>query len=132
MSKSESAAEHSSALTDPATSAPGAASGTTTDAVPVSASGGASASTGAGVGADTDSATGTSKASGSTATWAITLFGTAVGAGVLFLPIDAGAFGFWPLLAGTLLIAPICFYSHRMYSRIVLSLIHISEPTRPY
>ena len=119
MSKSESAAEHSSALTDPATSAPGAASGTTTDAVPVSASGGASASTGAGVGANTDSATGTSKASGSTATWAITLFGTAVGAGVLFLPIDAGAFGFWPLLAGTLLIAPICFYSHRMYSRIV-------------
>ena len=53
------------------------------------------------------------------AMWTITLFGTAVGAGVLFLPIDAGAFGFWPLLAGTLLIAPICFYSHRMYSRIV-------------
>lgn len=59
------------------------------------------------------------RASGSTATWAITLFGTAVGAGVLFLPIDAGSFGFWPLLAGTLLIGPIIFYSHRMFSRIV-------------
>ncbi|MDN6273111.1 MAG: septum formation initiator, partial [Corynebacterium casei] len=33
--------------------------------------------------------------------WTITLFGTAVGAGILFLPISAGSFGFWPLLIAT-------------------------------
>ena len=31
---------------------------------------------------------------GSTMSWAMTLFGTAVGAGILFLPLDAGTFGF--------------------------------------
>ncbi len=31
-------------------------------------------------------------------TWCLSLFGTAVGAGVLFLPIKAGAGGFWPLV----------------------------------
>ena len=30
--------------------------------------------------------------------WTITLFGTAVGAGILFLPISAGSFGFKRLL----------------------------------
>ena len=30
-------------------------------------------------------------------TWALSLFGTAVGAGVVFLPINAGMGGFWPL-----------------------------------
>lgn len=56
---------------------------------------------------------------GSTWSWAITLFGTAVGAGILFLPIDAGSFGFWPLLLATILVGPMVFFSHRMYSRIV-------------
>ncbi len=28
--------------------------------------------------------------------WVLNLFGTAVGAGVLFLPINAGMGGFWP------------------------------------
>ena len=31
-------------------------------------------------------------------TWTLGLFGTAIGAGVLFLPINAGIGGFWPLL----------------------------------
>ncbi|MHC9571954.1 amino acid permease [Corynebacterium diphtheriae] len=56
---------------------------------------------------------------GSAWSWAITLFGTAVGAGILFLPIDAGSFGFWPLLLATILVGPMVFFSHRMYSRIV-------------
>ena len=30
--------------------------------------------------------------------WVLNLFGTAVGAGVLFLPINAGMGGFWPLI----------------------------------
>ena len=34
--------------------------------------------------------------------WVIGLFGTAVGAGILFLPINAGAGGLWPLLIVTI------------------------------
>lgn len=56
---------------------------------------------------------------GGTLSRAITLFGTAVGAGILFLPIDAGSFGFLPLLLITLFIAPMVFFSHRTYARIV-------------
>lgn len=56
---------------------------------------------------------------GGTLSWAITLFGTAVGAGILFLPIDAGSFGFLPLVLITLFIGPMVFFSHRTYARIV-------------
>lgn len=51
--------------------------------------------------------------------WVITLFGTAVGAGILFLPLNAGSFGFWPLVIATIFIGPLVFFSHRMYARIV-------------
>lgn len=51
--------------------------------------------------------------------WTISLFGTAVGAGILFLPINAGAGGVWPLLAATLLIWPMTFLAHRGLSRMV-------------
>ena len=62
----------------------------------------------------------------STASWIITLFGTAVGAGTLFLPLNAGGFGFWPLVFATVFIFPLVYFSHRTYARIVaLSLIHI-------
>ena len=56
---------------------------------------------------------------GSFMRWVITLFGTGVGAGILFLPINAGSFGFWPLVIATLLIGPMVFFSHRTYARIV-------------
>ena len=56
---------------------------------------------------------------GTAMSWAMTLFGTAVGAGILFLPLDAGAFGFWPLVAATLFVGPLVFFSHRTYARIV-------------
>ncbi|MDY3127394.1 MAG: aromatic amino acid transport family protein [Corynebacterium sp.] len=60
-----------------------------------------------------------SKKSSSLFTWALALFGTAVGAGILFLPISAGSFGFWPLVIMTVLIGPIVFFFHRTYSRII-------------
>lgn len=51
--------------------------------------------------------------------WTVSLFGTAVGAGILFLPINAGAGGVWPLLAATILIWPMTFLAHRGLSRMV-------------
>ncbi|MFW9228573.1 septum formation initiator [Corynebacterium striatum] len=51
--------------------------------------------------------------------WAISLFGTAVGAGILFLPINAGSFGFWPLVIATLLIGPMTYFSHRGLARMI-------------
>ena len=53
--------------------------------------------------------------------WCLTLFGTAVGAGVLFLPINAGLGGIWPLIAMTLLIGPMTFLAHRGLTRFCLS-----------
>ena len=54
-------------------------------------------------------------------TWVLSLFGTAVGAGILFLPIAAGLSGFWPLLAVACLAAPMTYFSHRGLCRFVLS-----------
>lgn len=54
-------------------------------------------------------------------TWCLSLFGTAVGAGVLFLPITAGAGGFWPLLILALLAAPMTWLAHKGLARFVLS-----------
>ncbi|MDK4331254.1 septum formation initiator [Corynebacterium accolens] len=59
------------------------------------------------------------KAVGSTLSWVIALFGTGVGAGILFLPLNAGAFGFWPLVFATVFIFPLVYFSHRTYARIV-------------
>ncbi|MGF1682312.1 septum formation protein [Photobacterium minamisatsumaniensis] len=54
-------------------------------------------------------------------TWALSLFGTAVGAGVLFLPIKAGAGGFWPLVILALLALPMTWFAHKGLARFVLS-----------
>lgn len=53
--------------------------------------------------------------------WMINLFGTAVGAGVLFLPINAGQGGFYPLIVMTLLIGPMTYLAHLGLARFVLS-----------
>ncbi|ROS04974.1 serine transporter [Sinobacterium caligoides] len=53
--------------------------------------------------------------------WLLSLFGTAVGAGVLFLPINAGLGGIWPLIFVTILVGPMTYYAHRGLSRVVLS-----------
>ncbi len=48
--------------------------------------------------------------------WMPSLFGTAVGAGILFLPIRAGTGGFWPVVVMTILIFPMVWLSHRALS----------------
>lgn len=53
--------------------------------------------------------------------WTLSLFGTAIGAGILFLPINAGAGGLWPLLIVTALIGPMTYLAHRGLSRLVCS-----------
>lgn len=60
--------------------------------------------------------------------WVFTLFGTAVGAGILFLPIQAGLAGFWVSLAVSLFICPVLNLSQRVFADIV----YRSEPPVDY
>lgn len=53
--------------------------------------------------------------------WVLSLFGTAVGAGILFLPINIGIGGFWPLIIMTCLAFPMTFLAHRGLARFILS-----------
>ena len=41
--------------------------------------------------------------------WVLTLFGTAIGAGILFLPIQAGLGGIWPMIILTVIIFPLTY-----------------------
>ncbi|MFE7083449.1 aromatic amino acid transport family protein [Priestia megaterium] len=52
-------------------------------------------------------------------TWALSLFGTAIGAGVLFLPINAGIGGILSLLFITIFAFPIMYYGHRAFAKII-------------
>ncbi|MFS8293732.1 septum formation initiator [Enterobacter hormaechei] len=54
-------------------------------------------------------------------TWMLCLFGTAIGAGVLFLPINAGIGGVIPLIVVMVLAFPITFFAHRALARFILS-----------
>ena len=51
--------------------------------------------------------------------WMFSLFGAAVGMGILFLPIRAGTGGLYPILVMSVLIFPMAFLSHRALSRFV-------------
>ena len=53
--------------------------------------------------------------------WMLGLYGTAIGAGVLFLPINAGMGGLIPLVVMALLAFPMTFFAHRGLCRFVLS-----------
>lgn len=53
--------------------------------------------------------------------WMLSLYGTAIGAGTLFLPIDAGLYGAIPLLFMMIFAFPMTFYSHQALCRFVLS-----------
>ena len=53
--------------------------------------------------------------------WMLSLYGTAIGAGTLFLPIDAGLNGIWPLIIMTFLVFPMTYFSHQALCRFVLS-----------
>ena len=52
--------------------------------------------------------------------WIFTLFGTAVGAGILFLPIQAGVSGLFWVLVVSLFIYPITFFSHKLFAGLML------------
>jgi serine transporter len=54
-------------------------------------------------------------------TWMLSLYGTAIGAGTLFLPIDAGINGIIPLLIIAVLAFPMTYFSHKALCRFVLS-----------
>lgn len=54
-------------------------------------------------------------------TWVLGLFATAIGAGTLFLPINAGLGGIWPLLVMALLAFPMTYLAHRGLIRFILS-----------
>lgn len=51
--------------------------------------------------------------------WTLSLFGAAVGAGILFLPVRAGLSGFWITLALSTLLFPIIYCSHRLFASTV-------------
>lgn len=51
--------------------------------------------------------------------WILSLFGTAVGAGILYLPIKAGVGGFWPIVVMCIVIFPMVYLSHRALSLFV-------------
>ncbi|WP_079253899.1 amino acid permease [Endozoicomonas arenosclerae] len=53
--------------------------------------------------------------------WMLNLFGTAIGAGILYLPINAGAGGIWPLIVLSLLAGPMVWLAHRNLVRFCLS-----------
>lgn len=56
--------------------------------------------------------------------WIFTLFGTAIGAGLLYLPVQAGDSGFWALVTVMIFALPLTYFSHKNMSNIVLSTEH--------
>ena len=53
--------------------------------------------------------------------WGFTLFGTAVGAGILYLPITMSMGGIWALIFMSLFIFPMTYLSHRALCRVILA-----------
>ena len=53
--------------------------------------------------------------------WILTLFGTAVGAGILYLPLQVGAAGGFSLLFLSALVFPLIYYSHKAIVSLLLS-----------
>lgn len=53
--------------------------------------------------------------------WLFSHVGTGIGAGLLYLPISAGAGGIWPLLLMALVSGPIVYFSHRTLTRFCLA-----------
>lgn len=53
--------------------------------------------------------------------WSFSLYGTAIGAGVLFLPIEIGILGLIPSIIILLFIFPLIFLPHRSLCKFVIS-----------
>ena len=52
--------------------------------------------------------------------WILTLFGTAVGAGILYLPLQVGSTGVWALACLSFLVFPLIHYSHKAIVELLL------------
>lgn len=53
--------------------------------------------------------------------WLWTIFATAMGAGVLYLPVNAGINGIWPIITIALISIPMIYLSHKNLSKVILS-----------
>lgn len=53
--------------------------------------------------------------------WILTLFGTAVGAGILYLPFEVGITGLWALVLLAFLVFPLIYFSHKSILSLLLS-----------
>ncbi len=53
--------------------------------------------------------------------WILAFIGTSIGAGVLFLPLQASSSGFLVLFISLLIVIPITYYSHKAYGKFLLS-----------
>ena len=53
--------------------------------------------------------------------WILTLFGTAVGAGILYLPVQVGLTGLWSLAFLSVFLFPLIYYSHKTVVTMLLS-----------
>lgn len=53
--------------------------------------------------------------------WILTMFGTAVGAGILYLPIEVGITGLWSLVFLSIFLFPLIYYSHKNVITMLLS-----------
>ena len=56
--------------------------------------------------------------------WMFSHVGTGIGAGLLYLPINAGIGGFWPLLLMALISGPMVYLTHRTLTRFCLASRH--------
>ena len=52
--------------------------------------------------------------------WILVLFGTAIGAGILFLPLQASISGFVPLTIAAIIIFPVIYYAEKNLAELVL------------
>ncbi|WP_370931527.1 amino acid permease [Bartonella sp. DGB1] len=59
--------------------------------------------------------------------WTLSLYGTAIGAGILFLPIQLGLGGLLPVLIMSIITFPLIFFAHRNVARFVLAGIKASD-----
>ncbi len=62
-----------------------------------------------------------SRASNKNSNWIWPLFACAVGAGILYLPINAGLFGIWPFIVLLVLTFPLVYLTHWYLTRFVLT-----------
>ena len=53
--------------------------------------------------------------------WILALFGTAVGAGILYLPLEVGSTGIWALVVLSAVVFPLIYYSHKSILDLLLS-----------